>query len=117
PRADLSREPAPQIVSYRTPNRPFRVISREVGSGLPWQQGNPDTSAAAAPGWSPPALRHSAEIRRNLATSQQIVAPGHSVGALTVLGAMQPPGRAADDGVRHSRAEITSAGIWRAHCE
>ena len=36
PRSVLSRETAPQNVTYRTPNRPFRVIRREVAAGLPW---------------------------------------------------------------------------------
>src|SRR5215471_4022550 len=32
-RSDLSSETAPQTRTYRTPDRPFRMISREVGQG------------------------------------------------------------------------------------
>src|SRR5262249_50287547 len=35
-RSGLSRETAPQILTYRTPNRPFRVISRQVAARLAW---------------------------------------------------------------------------------
>src|SRR5262249_24174090 len=38
-RSGLSRETAPQILTYRTPTRPFRVKSREVAAGLAWVPG------------------------------------------------------------------------------
>src|SRR6516225_8185683 len=46
PRSDFSYETAPQIVSYRTPNRPFRMKSREVRPGLPRFEGNPGLLSA-----------------------------------------------------------------------
>src|SRR6266852_1821846 len=49
-RSGLSHETAPQIMTYRTPNQPFRVISAfirgdgrgEVGSGWAWLTVSPD---------------------------------------------------------------------------
>src|SRR5262249_3773713 len=43
PRSALSRETAPQIATYQAPTRPLRVIRRQAGPGLAWNQDDPDS--------------------------------------------------------------------------